>query len=482
MTMTDLNGTGKEEALDQLIDDVVARRAAGTSAAEPEVLPASGDCELLSALAQLSPVEWPADGTGDKIAARLAAQRRRSARSRRRLVTVGVATAGSVAAAGLLVAGAMQLTGGQRGRPGPDAAHYSPVARSLSPAPAQSGATPDAVTAMSIVSRPGALRAVGVLGSNNNFLFCATRRICYIQGYRSPKHADIARTLDGGATWHKGAALPSLPASNPWDAQMSCPRPLTCYSGYPTGLLVTTDGFAHASVLPIPGPASQIYQVACPTTQDCIAAVAHNRGPNTFIYTTDGWSTWSTASAPVLPGADSVGELKCDRNGACISLLLGGRGQDALVSALSSTDGGRSWSQAAPFASIGVQEEWRFDCGDGRHCVVTGNEGTDIAWISVSRAGVIAIRAQPWPKSFPPNGDDVSCATGRYCFIEATSGQAYTDNRIEVTHDAGRTWSAPVKIPIAATYLSCPVKAGCIAVARTNPANLVVLSNLRRAG
>jgi hypothetical protein len=484
MTMTDLNGTGKDNALDQLIDDVVARRAAGTSRAEPDLAPVFGDAELLAALAQLSPVEWPADETGDKVAAGLAT-RRLPARSHRRPVAVGAAVIGTVAAAALLIAGAAQLTAGHgKSRP-PAAGHTTAVARSTSPAPAHSGGSPDAVTAMSIVSNPGALRAVGVLGSNNDFLFCPTRRICYIQGYRNPKHAEIARTLDGGATWEKGAALPSFPVSDPWDAQMSCPTPTTCYSGYPTGLLVTNDGFAHFRVLPVPGPDSEIYQITCPTTLDCVAVVWHRHGPNTFIDTTDGWSTWATASAPSLPAADSVGELRCGRNGACVALLLAGTEQDALVSALSSTDGGRSWSQPAPLASIGDQEEWRFDCGDGRHCVVTGNDGTDIAWISVSPAGLIAIRVQPWPKSFPPNGDDVSCPTARACFIEVTrvvGGQDFTDNLIEVTHDAGRIWLAPVRTPIASTFLSCPVRAGCIAVAPKNSDNLVVLSNLRHAG
>jgi hypothetical protein len=34
--------------------------------------------------------------------------------------------------------------------------------------------------------------------------------------------------------------------------------------------------------------------------------------------------------------------------------------------------------------------------------------------------------------------------------------------------------------PLGSTFLSCPVRAGCIAVAPKNDTTLVVLSNLRR--
>jgi hypothetical protein len=76
----------------------------------------------------------------------------------------------------------------------------------------------------------------------------------------------------------------------------------------------------------------------------------------------------------------------------------------------------------------------------------------------------------------------VSCATGRDCFVEVTDlvgGMSYTDNIIEVTHDGGRTWAAQIKTPLISVYLSCPVRAGCVAVAPRNPSEVVVLSNLR---
>jgi hypothetical protein len=332
---------------------------------------------------------------------------------------------------------------------------------------------------MAIVSHPGALRAVGVIGSDNDFLFCSTRLICYIQGYRDRVHAEVARTLNGGVTWKKGTSLPAILPSWEWDAQMSCPKALTCFSGYGSDLLVTTDGFAHVSILPVASAGEQLGDVSCPTTRHCVAVLEHGRTGLGFVSTTDGGATWATASSPPIAGADNVGDLTCDRHGACIALLLGGDSRTAKVSALSSADGGRTWSAAPPFASIGDQEEWRFDCGDARNCVVTGNNG-NLAWIHVSRAGHIAIRVQPYPKSWPQGGDDVSCATGRDCFIEVSpvAGQFYINDTIEVTRDGGRTWAGVIKTPIASTFLSCPVPAGCVAVAPKNPYNLVVLSNL----
>jgi hypothetical protein len=210
----------------------------------------------------------------------------------------------------------------------------------------------------------------------------------------------------------------------------------------------------------------------------------HGDGTKSFVRTSDGGAVWTAANAPAIKLSESVGDLKCGRGGACIALLLGGTSTNAKVSALSSTDGGRTWAAAPRFGSIGDQPEWRFDCGDARNCVVTGNNG-NLAWIRAGHGGHITIRVQPYPKSWPQSGDDIGCATGRDCFIEVTNiigGMDYPDNVIEVTHDGGRTWAAAMKTPIASTFLSCPVRRGCIAVAPKNASDLVVLSNLRPAG
>jgi hypothetical protein len=473
--MSEMNGSSPELRIDALIDQVVERRAGGVSPPGPALTAAGQDGALLQALSDLTAVDWPADEVGGRIAVHVAAAA--VARPRRPLWLI----AGSIAAAVILVAGIVALAGGSP-RTGRPQAGRSTRPASASPGPRTStppGGTPASVTAMTIVSQPKALRAVGVLGSNSNFLYCSSRPVCYIQGYRSKNHPDIVRSDDGGATWTQGAALPFLPVTAPWNAQLTCPRPRTCFSGYQTGLIETRDGFAHFTFQPVTSPGSFVDMVSCPTVLHCVADVVGNNGRR-FIYSADGGRSWAAATAPAVSARVTVGQISCSRD-HCIALLLGGDERAAMVSALSSADGGQTWTEAPRFRSIGGQEEWRFDCGDGRHCVVTGNDG-NFAWIDVTRSGAIDISTQHYPKGFPPSGDAVSCATGRDCFIELTNivgGQDYTDNVIEVTRDFGRTWSAQIKTPIASVYLSCPVRAGCVAVAPKNPQELVVLSNLK---
>jgi hypothetical protein len=474
MTSADTN---RELLIDELIDNVTSRRTAGVGAAEQDfsvhdLAVEEADGGLVIALAQLGSVEWPAEEAGEMIAARLAASKR-PGRSPRWALAVGATVAAT--AASLVIVSAVNLAAGSRGTGPQRTGTDQPTSRTSSRTSAAHGPTPQTVAAMRIVSGPGALRAVGVIGSNNDYLFCPTRQICYIQGYLSPAHAEVARSLDGGATWTKGAALPVLPADEEWSAQISCPKPLICLSGYGSGLLVTRDGFAHASVIPVTSSGNQVGPVSCATVRDCVAVVMHRDGRKSLIYTGDGGRSWTAGGAPPVGVQINVGDVRCNPDAACIALLLAGNESDAKVAALRSTDGGRTWAISPRFASIGNQQEWRFDCGDGRDCLVTGNNGS-FARIHVKRSGIISIQVRPYPKTWPPSGDDVSCATGRDCFIEVSEN--YANNMIEVTHDGGRTWAAAIRTPIAATYLSCPAKGGCIAVAPKNENELVVLSNL----
>ncbi len=105
--------------------------------------------------------------------------------------------------------------------------------------------------------------------------------------------------------------------------------------------------------------------------------------------------------------------------------------------------------------------------------------------ITAAADGHVSSQEQAFPRSWPHVGIEVSCATGRDCFVSAQG----TGAAIEATHDGGRTWTA-ISLPtvngdqIAIVYpISCPSPAGCIAVAATSSqftsgSKRVIISNL----
>jgi hypothetical protein len=489
-----MNAASDEWRIDQAIDRVVARRPAG-GAGEPAAARLSPEEVLILELSRLSHVDWPADEIGDRLAARVAAAtagqpvgtRHRQPRAvgqgrpelagggRRRSASARWLTAAAAAAAVALVALTLQAVGGTSGhQPG---------------AAGKATARPTPPAASRLARTPQGFRAVGAVSGNDNFLTCVTASICYISAADdSGDVAWVARTLNGGATWTAGEPLPSLSAgySMDWNAPLSCPRPMTCYSAYGPGILETTDGFAHYRFMQVTLPGvkpSSIFAelVTCATTLHCVADVALQNNNNALIYSVNGGATWAAATAPDINGNDNgIDGLQCDPDGACIAAITGGDEADPTVSALASTDGGRSWTMSGTYADSS-ENETSVSCPDGRDCLVSGGWGTNLAWIHVTAGGHISIRVPPVPASW---GSTVtaSCATASDCFVETEAAV------IEVTHDGGRSWtSIPLNMPVPGeigSYLSCPVPAGCVVVGNTPSASNadVVLSNLHDGG
>jgi hypothetical protein len=451
-----------------------------------------GDDEaLIVELSGLTAIEWPADETGDRIVAAVAAAASRTAgrgpgrvrpvlarysRSPRRRWLAAAAAA----AVGLLVAGVFQFTGGQHPTAGPGpvrsrAGSHAPSARPHRPARTW-------LTAMRVVAGTPALRAVGAVGIGDNFLTCVSRSVCYVLGSADRgRQDDIARSVNGGATWTSGQPLPAAGSPDDFTAPLSCPRPLTCFAPYGTSLLETSDGFAHYLVQPVSVPSlSEISLVSCPTTVDCVGAVQLGDGRQTFVYSHDGGASWTEASSGTLSGDDTatIAALNCDAHGACIAALILGTEETPEVAAVASADGGRSWTRSGTYSIVDMQQ-YMVSCGDAQDCLIGSNDGY-LAWVHAA-GGHIGIRVQPFPKSWGDVMDfAVGCASGPDCFVETSAPI------LEATRDAGYTWtSAPLapSLPLdSAVYLSCPVPAGCVALASDgtgNQSSWVVLSNLR---
>lgn len=335
--MNEMNGDCSDVALDALINEVVRRRAADSAAIAPTVSERSPQEALVHALGGLNEIDWPADEVGDRIALHVAAAAgqpplgngarvagvpglTRSARSLLRSGRSRWLAAGAVAAATILVTGAVALIGGSPGTARHDAGPNTIKPTSTpppSPASTHVTQTPASLTAMAIVSHPGTLRHVGVVGSNSDFLSCASRSVCYLAGFKTKDRADIVRSENGGVTWKAGAVLPAFGINDlaEWDAILSCPSALTCFSGYGNGMIETRDGFAHYRFQPVTSPDNQVVEVSCPTTRHCVAVIRGQYG-ETFSYTDDGGTTWAAASAPAIRGhGASIGQLTCARRG-----------------------------------------------------------------------------------------------------------------------------------------------------------------------
>ena len=508
-----MNDASGDLWIDLMIDDVLTRRTAGRVAEPTRTRPGSAEA-LIAELAELSGIDWPADEVGDRIAIGVAAAARQGAArvpgpavsgraaprpavaaQRDRHQPTGSLRPGrspwlalaAAAAAAALVAGAVNLIGASGSAAGHPRAAGHKIGQGTSPAGPAGGRTRASLTAMRIVGKAGTLTSIGAVQNGSAALTCVTRTVCYLEGRLSGGSVDVARSADGGATWTSGAALPAI--TSEWYAGLSCPTTLTCFSAYGQGLLETTDGFAHVRTVPVTS-SGQVDWVSCPTTQHCVANVYGGAGGDTFTYSDDGGRTWTAASSPVIPAAERVVQLRCDPGGACLAPLVGGTASNATVAALSSTDGGKSWAESATY-SAGPQQQWLVSCGSGRSCAVGFDNGR-LAWVSNAPGGRTTIRVDAFPKNWPAFGVALSCATETDCFLETSdiSGSAYGNTTIEVTHDGGLTWSS-LGPPIAlktpqdvATSLSCPVAAGCVAIASDGSPQptWVVLSNLRNGG
>jgi hypothetical protein len=511
--MTDMDGDGADLRVDLLIDTVVARRRAGEgdgAAWDPVPGRLGPDEALLGQLARLGEVDWPADEVGVRIALRVAAatgqvaattgqgadghgpvtgaaaspaQRAdpRPARSGgRRWLVAGVA-----AAAALALVGVVQLTGARHPARQPSASASAGPTGSVRPASpsAKPAAPPTWLTAMRTVGQPGALSAIGAANSNDNFLTCVTGSVCYTLGSLSGNSSDIARTINGGVTWTPGAPLP--PDNGQFDSQaaVSCPEPLMCFLPWGADVLETDDGFAHFQAVPVSAPANPsglVSAVSCPTARHCVAEFFPSGNGPAFAYSDDGGASWTPASSPAISASDVGAGLRCDPDGACITAVIAGGAGNPQVAAVTSVNGGRTWSMSAA-ASIVSMQQYMVSCGDGSDCVVGSNDGY-LAWMHAAN-GRVGIRVQTLPGSWGPELSAVSCATGSDCFMVAGS-------QLQATRDQGLTWtSTPLTAPGVTqgnvAYFSCPAAAGCIALANDGSggtSSWAVLSNLRSPG
>jgi photosystem II stability/assembly factor-like uncharacterized protein len=497
-------GMSEDDAVDQLaridqaIDEIVARRSAAGQQAGPVPQPRTADEALVTELAALGALDWPADEVGTRVARGVARalapagaavsqaepegaaepegpaepremaepgvpagprhpRRDRASRGRRRW-PVFVTPLAAAAAVLAVVAGVLTITSGHSGR-------------TAGPSPGSTAPFASPFRYLGTAEVPGQLD-------------CVTASVCDALIFQQASYPPLAiadRTTDGGLTWQRLATVPntSIGARTfPTFVIPSCPTATDCFVATVQGLAVTTDGGASWRTEPTPGwPGAvnpYIDSVSCATAEDCVIHVTDSAVVPTgrFFSTTDGGRNWTMATP--LPGnaLSSIGYLRCDPDGDCIGLgsVLNANSVVQGFQAVSSADNGVTWTLRPPFLQTAQQpvapdsqlplSMGDESCGDALHCIVVNGAG-----IAVTSDGGATWRQVALTGDYLSSDLLVSCATGLDCVLASGPLIATTVN--------GLTWT-PKPAPTAGgsplvgfVDLSCPSTAGCVAVGVT---------------
>src|SRR5258708_22768695 len=112
-----------------------------------------------------------------------------------------------------------------------------------------------------------------------------------------------------------------------------------------------------------------------------------------------------------------MGALQCGPDGSCIGLAFVGPNGIAQA-AVPTADGGRAWTISPLIPTPRGASILQMTCGDGRHCMMLSDNGV-MVMITAAADGHVSSQEQAFPRSWPHVGIEVSCATGRDCFVSA---------------------------------------------------------------
>jgi len=203
----------------------------------------------------------------------------------------------------------------------------------------------------SLTGDTGSTSSVGALLG----IFCASALNCV-----GGADGGAISTFNGGATW---TTVNSGPGSiGDIVTGISCPSSLHCVAVGTTGstgdVWVSNDG-GLSWVLRFSSPPGQFpYAVSCPTLRDCVSVGDENNGgPVPAITSTDGGNSWTQR---LVPGG-ILGGLTCINRNHCTAV-----GQDIL----GTSNGGVSWTPETESPSIPILLS--VACPSTRDCLAVG--------------------------------------------------------------------------------------------------------------
>jgi photosystem II stability/assembly factor-like uncharacterized protein len=268
-------------------------------------------------------------------------------------------------------------------------------------------------------------------------LACVDADTCATLGVGASGHATFVKTSDGGATWSSVPGPSQLPPSVA-DTVLACNAAESCVAvaSGPAGQLgwaeafVTSDGGITWTTSKLP-PAFVPVGLRCFSGAACVLGGHYKSPPDggsttpngPILYSNDNGATWAAAAVP--PGLrslnSSLSSLSCADSATCVAIFaVQGAQQQANQpkssnEVLTSTDGGRSWSQASASA-LPTAMVSGLSCPTDSGCWASGFQG-----IVASTAD----GGQSWQDQQLPHGVqnvfDISCPTDTNCYALAQS-------------------------------------------------------------
>ncbi|MGH9088915.1 MAG: WD40/YVTN/BNR-like repeat-containing protein [Acidimicrobiales bacterium] len=287
---------------------------------------------------------------------------------------------------------------------------------------------------------------------------CAGGATCYAV---EPGSAVVEASKDGGSTWSPSTA------PGPMASALSCPTAQVCAAatGGPAGPAVgfTTDGGATWSSRPAP---TAVTNLSCSSATVCVA-LGNGASATAVValHTADAGSTWTMVPVPDHFIPDVRDGLSCPAAGRCVAAGVA-PGSPSAGAVRYSADGGASWSVATLPAGVALVRA--VSCADAAHCVAVGN-GVATAPGSPygpSEALTSSDGGRSWSLAGPVltgTAGSLSCPVPGRCWA---AGHRQSAGLLAATTDGGASWSA-VGIPAGVEYvgdISCPTTGDCVAV------------------
>jgi hypothetical protein len=281
-----------------------------------------------------------------------------------------------------------------------------------------------------------------------NAASCPAAGVCWLAGYDSSAHPDVAETTDGGRTWTDMTPGNWPSAWRLWS--VDCVSTSTCWlagddstdAGIAPLVLETVDGGADwTSFSNLPGIAQydpngtyQLNAISCASALDCVAGGGLNEadGLAQIITTTDGGATWSLSTDPTLVGLQQIFSLSCLNGANGLPTCYAAADADAAGGpiVISSTDGGAAWGGMETYDDTGWM--YSISCPDTSRCWATG-AGTTVGLVGTADGG------NSWSLVSSDTSNEegsVACASVTFCVTTA-------DNALWQTTNGGGLGAAP---------------------------------------
>ncbi len=227
---------------------------------------------------------------------------------------------------------------------------------------------------------------------------CATTTTCAAVGVSpvtaGPFGGALLVSSDGGASWR----IPSAPTNVGALGSVTCASATFCVAVGAT-ILVSSDGGATWTQRFVNGGTGVLRSVSCDSPTACVAVGPSPLSSSTTdnaleVVTSDGGATWS--SVPMPSGSASVDTISCVAGGACS--VAGPSLNSSPPPFFTSLDGGATWNAQSPPAPLTAITA--LSCVSGSTCFFVGSSGNSPTSGSTATTG--AWQISPVSIAFTP--------------------------------------------------------------------------------